>query len=84
MTDAAVLFVKPKAIRPCDKGALRKAGIIVVEIDNPSDARFVRSETELPNGDLLQAAGKAIMTSNIAQKAFGAAIAAAVQKNPTQ
>jgi hypothetical protein len=60
MIDAAVLFVRPGAIRPSDKGALRKAGIVVVEVADPQDVRLVRAESvlgegsELPRGDLLR------------------------------
>jgi len=34
----------------------------------------------LPHGDLLAAAGKAIITSDIATKAFGAAVGTAISK----
>jgi hypothetical protein len=64
MIDAAVLFVKPGAVRPSDKGALRKAGIVVVEVDDPQAVRLVRAESvfgagaELPRGDLLRVLAK--------------------------
>lgn len=37
MTDPTILFVKPNAISAKDKAALRKAGVIVVEVENPAD-----------------------------------------------
>lgn len=58
MTEAAILFAKPGTVRPSDKGALRKVGIIVVEVDDLDDVRLVRPEREqqeLPHGDLLAA-----------------------------
>jgi hypothetical protein len=64
MTDAAVLFVKPGAVKPSDKAALRKAGIVVVEVSDPFAVRLVRAESvlgagaELPRGDLLRALAK--------------------------
>jgi predicted ATPase len=86
MSEVAVLFCKPGAVKPSDKGALRKAGIVVVEVAEPNDVRFVRAEgvlgaQELPHGDLLVAAAKAISqdsySDNVKRK-FGEAIAAAI------
>jgi hypothetical protein len=88
MSDAAVLFVKPGAVKPNDKGALRKAGIIVVEVADPNDVRFVRAEgvlgaQELPHGDLLAAYARALKCdtgsySGDVKKAFAAAVSDAI------
>lgn len=77
MSDPAVLFVKPKAISARDKKALQSAGIIVIEIDNPADAKFVRAGAELSGSELLTAAARAISTCeypNAARRAFGEAL----------
>lgn len=86
MSDPAVLFVKPGAIKVSDKTHLRKAGVIVVEVANPEDVRFLRAEgmlgaQELPVGDLLAAAAKAINfngMSEYSKKVFGQAVAEAL------
>lgn len=78
MSDAAVLFVKPRAIKSADKRALRDAGIIVVEVENPADIKFTRAETELPCGDLLAIAAGAIAKFQYARESFGRAVAEAL------
>jgi hypothetical protein len=86
MTEAAVLFVRPGAVRASDKGALRKVGVVVVEVADPHDVRFVRAEGfngahELPHGDLLVAAAKAIQADDSyghVKQAFADALAAAL------
>lgn len=60
MEDPAILFVKPKAIKAGDKTALRRAGVIVIEVANPADMRFVRAHAELTGSEMLTAAMKAI------------------------
>lgn len=76
MTDPAILFIKPKAISASDKKALRAAGVVVVEIDNPADAKFIRATTEMSTSDLLRCAAKALGASDFATRAFGAEVAA--------
>lgn len=84
MSETAVLFAKPSAVRPSDKAALRRAGVIVVEVEDPSDVRFVRAEgflgaQELPHGDVLAAAAKAISrASGFATDYFGEELAKAL------
>ena len=81
MGDPAILFVKPKAISARDKKALQSAGVIVVEIDNPQDAKFVRAGAELSGSALLLAATQAIETATFesVRAEFGRAVCAAVQ-----
>jgi len=83
MSEAAVLFCKPGSVRPSDKAALRKAGVVVVEVADPADVRFVRAEgvlgaQELPHGDLLAAAARAVLESTYAPDKFGKAVAQAL------
>jgi hypothetical protein len=59
-TDPAILFVKPKAISAADKDALQKAGVIVIEIDDPQAVKLVRAHAEIPQSALLGAAASAI------------------------
>lgn len=81
-SETAVLFAKPGAVKAADKRALSKAGIIVVEIEDPHDVKFVRAQTELPMGDLLAAAGLAINANMNSQLAFGKAVARLMQPSP--
>lgn len=75
MSDVAVLFAKPGSVKPADKRALSKAGIIVVEVADPADVKFVRAATELPAGDLLAAAASAVNSSAHVQRIFGETVA---------
>ena len=67
MAEPKVLFVKPGAIRASDKGKLTKAGVVVVEIDDPASARFVAPSyegAEMPGGDLLAAMARGVKRLN--------------------
>jgi hypothetical protein len=75
MSAPPILFVKPKAISNADRKALRAAGVIVVEIDNLQDAKFVYAGYEMEATQMLRCAAKAISKSDVATKAFGAAVA---------
>ena len=61
-TDPVVLFVRPKEIRPADKKMLREAGILVVEISDPSKVKMTRAHAEIHSTDLLGAALNAILS----------------------
>lgn len=76
--DPTIMFVKPSAISADDKAALQRAGVIVIEIENPQDAKLVRAGVELEAGTLLRAAAQAIMRSEYSQKAFGVAVTEAI------
>lgn len=82
MTDATVLFVKPGAVKPGDKGRLAKAGVIVVEIEDPSAVKMIRAQQELSHGAILAAAAHAIghtPYSGDVKAYFGAALCAAIE-----
>jgi hypothetical protein len=90
MADPAVLFVKPGAVKAADKTALRKAGVIVVEIADPNEVRFVRAEgvlgpQEMSHGDMLVAAVQAISGGADAttRKLFVDALAQALSAPPS-
>ena len=55
-----MLLVRRGNLRPADKAMARKAGVVVVECDNPQDVRLLHAETEVASGTLLIAALKAI------------------------
>jgi hypothetical protein len=61
--DPSILFVKPKAISTKDKEALHDAGVIVVEVDDPSAVKLVRPVAEIEGGEILRAAARAIATA---------------------
>lgn len=79
MIDPTVLFVKPRAISQRDKKALQNAGVIVVEIENLMDAKFIRAGVELSASDMLLAAVAAIQVSDFSVKAFGKAMCSAIE-----
>jgi len=83
-TDPTILFVKPGAISSDDKTALSGAGVIVVEIENPQDVKFVRAGAELSSTELLSAAASAIAigttlnSGNEIKRAFASYVCAAI------
>ena len=83
MSDPSILFVKPKAISQRDKKALQGAGVIVVEIDDPTSAKLVRAGTEVDGGAMLNAAAYAIANAGYAngnaKELFGKAVCAAIE-----
>lgn len=63
--EPSILFVKPGSIATEAKNDLRTVGVIVVEMDNPHEAKMVRAVSNLPLSDLsgsalLLAAAKAL------------------------
>lgn len=85
MADPSILFVKPAAISDKDKRALKSAGVIVVEIDDPQNAKFVRAGVELEGGAILHAAARAIADTgygNDVKAAFGRAVCEAIKQKP--
>ena len=80
MSDPAILFVKPKVISSRDKKTLQAVGVIVIEIENPADAKFTRAYAELDGSDLLLAAVQAIPGASFTsvRDAFAKAVCAAV------
>lgn len=57
---AEVLLVPVGAITAADRKALRTAGVVVVETDDPSKCQFVRSTETLSSSDMLWAAMDAL------------------------
>ena len=53
---AEIFVCKPGAISAEDRSALREAGVVVVELDDPNEFRQVRAHPELSSGDILTAA----------------------------
>lgn len=84
MNDASILFVKPKAISQRDKKALQAAGVIVVEVEDVNNVKFVRAHAELSTTEMLSAAMVAVSKSSNALDAFGRAVNfALLSKRPT-
>lgn len=62
MSDPVILIVPPQGLTARDKRELHKAGVIVIEMENPQEARLIRAHAEVSSTDLLGAAAKAIST----------------------
>ena len=58
MTD--VLIVPPGAVEAADRKALRDAGVVVVELDDPTACQFVKAGETVSSSDMLWAAMDAI------------------------
>lgn len=78
-TDKILFVIRGKINQPA-KTDLRKAGVVVVEVESLGDFKFVHATPELPTSVLLNAAGDAILVSDGAIKAFGTAIAKAIKE----
>lgn len=80
MRDPAILFVKPQAISQRDKKMLQGAGILIVEINDPQNAKFIRARTEIFGGEMLTIACSVIgnNSSAMVREAFAKAICDAV------
>lgn len=56
-----ILVTKPDALNAKDKSALRKAGVVCVEAEHPSEVRLIQAEgPALDASDMLLAAMRAI------------------------
>lgn len=64
MNDLTILPIRPGTISAADKRALSKAGVIVIEHDNPSEVRLLRPIAELDSNDLLRCAMGALMVDS--------------------
>lgn len=60
MKEPIILPVKPGTLTVKDKAELRKAGVIVIEHDNPAELRLLRPLAELDSSDMLLCAMKAL------------------------
>lgn len=80
MSDPSILFVKPKAISRADKKLLQTSGIVVVEIDDPANAKFIRAGAEISAGQMLAIACETIanVSGSISRDAFGMAVCKAI------
>lgn len=80
MSDPTILIVPPQKLSAKDKRELVKAGVLVIEMDDPQQARLIRAHSELDSTDLLGAAAKAIGQSSSAETAFAKAVCALLSK----
>lgn len=83
MSEPLLLPVKPDTLNAKDKAALRNAGVIVIEHDNPSELRLLRPSAELDSSDLLRCAMQGLMNKDGMygagqREAFAKAVHAAV------
>lgn len=83
MRDPAILFVRPKAIRAEDRAALAKAGVLVIEVDDPRSVKLTRPHAELEGSDLLRCAVETIseIGNSAVQQSFGKRVCDAVRAN---
>lgn len=77
-----LLFAKPGAIKRYAKATLKAAGIIVVEVEYPTDVKLLSVAAapvvELSHGELLACAGAALAQHQYAREAFGKLVADAL------
>lgn len=59
---ADVLIVKRGSIDRASIGVARKAGIVVVQVDELTDAKFVRASETIGHSDMLWAAMEALVS----------------------
>lgn len=63
MDNKKVFITEPGNVPPRYLKQLREVGILVVVAKDPNACRFIDPQSELPSGDLLKAAMKAIQDS---------------------
>lgn len=83
MSEPCILPVLPGSLSQADRRELRKAGVIVIEHNDPGSIRFLRPTSELDASDMLhcamQALNKQIGQSAEAQReTFTRLVAAAI------
>lgn len=83
MSEPSVLFVRPNTVSDATMQRCADANIIVIEIDDPANAKFVRAGTEMSSSAMLGAAMKAMVetkgtTTEAMMRKFAEAIAGAV------
>lgn len=61
MREPTILPVTLGAISKSDRAILHKAGVIVIECDNPREIRLIRAHAEIDSSTLLTCALKALM-----------------------
>lgn len=81
MIDPPILFVKPGSVKPKDKRTLARAGVIVIEVQEPGEMKFARASSDIDGSALLRAAADAISKTGYgnAREAFGVALCAAIK-----
>ncbi len=86
MTDPAILFVKPNAVSARDKKSLQAAGVLIVEIEDPNDVKFVRPQAEIPSGEMLRMACDVIarQSNPTVRENFAKMICSAIMANGRQ
>ena len=60
MSDIPIIIVRTGAITAASKRKIEKAGVVVIESDDPSSIRYITAQQELSGGDMLIAAMRAL------------------------
>lgn len=60
--EPTLLPVKPGTLSPEDKNALRNAGIIVIEHENPAELKLMKPTAEIDGSEILRCAMKALIS----------------------
>lgn len=61
MSDPIILPVRPGSLSAKDKAALRRAGVIVIEHEQPDELRLLRPRSEVDAGQMLNCALQALV-----------------------
>jgi outer membrane receptor for monomeric catechols len=82
MSEPAILFMKPSAISADDKLELKNAGILVIEIDDPANAKFTRAAADISSTDMLGIAATIIKNTPAAsvRDSFAKAVCIAIEQ----
>ncbi len=78
-----ILVTKPDVLNQRDKAALRKAGVVVVEADDPSAVKLLQPDApEITGNDMLWAALKGLNAPNYEHRAvFAKCMLSAMEAN---
>ncbi|MDR5172983.1 hypothetical protein IHQ56_14315 [Methylobacillus flagellatus] len=78
MGETSVLLVKPGSVTFEDKAACREVGVVVIEMEDPASAKFLRPAGEVSHSDMLACAARAMSISSGVLESFGRQVANAV------
>jgi nucleoside-diphosphate-sugar epimerase len=56
MSEPAILPVCPQSLSDRDRAALRRAGVVVIEHENPDELRLLRPSADVDASDMLRCA----------------------------
>jgi hypothetical protein len=84
MDEPSILVLRPGQLKAADRKALREIGVVVLEVDDPEDVRFMRPAAELTSSEMLACALRAIKSQGASSYLGTEIISAVLAKKPVE